>query len=123
MEGAKMPYAFILSEDMKSKARLYDLHCSKYVVAHKGMYDSIKKLIDDNMDFYESRAMRIYDVIDVPMTMEEILKAVIKSFNIRVNDIFRYYMMERMLRSYVDYLYDIDKLKLIIENGFLKYTK
>lgn len=123
MEGAKMPYAYILSEDMKSKAKLYDLHCSKYVVAHMGMYDNIKKLIDDNMDFYESRAMRIYEVIDKPMTMEEILKAVIKSFNIRVNDIFRYYMMERMLRSYVDYLYDIDKLKLIIENGFLKYSK
>lgn len=57
MEGAKMPYAYILSEDMKSKAKLYDLNCSKYVVAHKGIYDNIKKLIDDNMDFYESRAM------------------------------------------------------------------
>jgi glyoxylase-like metal-dependent hydrolase (beta-lactamase superfamily II) len=123
MEGAKMPYAYILSEDMKSKARLYDLHCSKYVVAHKGMYKDIKKLIDDNMDFYESRAMRIYEVIDGPMTMEEILKAVIKSFNIHVNNIYRYYMMERMLKSYVEYLYDIEKLKLIIENGFLKYTK
>lgn len=123
MEGAKMPYAYILSEDMQSKAKLHDLNCNKYVVAHKGMYESINKLIDDNMDFYESRAMRIYDVIDKPMTLEEILKAVIKSFNIRVNSIFRYYMMERMLRSYVDYLYDIDKLKLIIENGFLMYTK
>lgn len=123
MEGAKMPYAYILSEDMKSKAKLYDLNCSKYVVAHKGIYNNITKLIDDNIDFYESRAMRIYEVIDRPMTMEDIMKVSIKNFNIHVNNIYKYYFMERMLKSYVEYLYEIEKLKLIIENGFLKYTK
>ncbi|NMM64253.1 MBL fold metallo-hydrolase [Clostridium sp. P21] len=123
MEGAKMPYAYILSEDMKSKAKIYDLKCSKYIVAHKGMYDDIKKLIDDNIDFYESRAMRIYEVIDGTMTMEDIMKVVIKKFNIRIQDTYKYYFIERMLKSYVDYLYEIKKLKLIMENGFLKYTK
>lgn len=123
MDGAKMPYAYILSEDMKSKAKLYDLNCSKYVVAHKGIYDNIKKLIDDNIDFYESRAMRIYEVIDRPMTIEEIMKSIIKSFEIRVRDIYKYYVLEMMLRSYVEYLYETEKLNLIIENGLLKYTK
>lgn len=123
MEGAKMPYAYILSEDMKSKAKLYDLNCSKYVVAHKGIYDNIKKLIDDNMDFYESRAIRIYEVIDGPMTMEDIMKTVIKNFNIRVTNPYRYAFIQRMLTSYVEYLYEIEKLKLIMDNGFLKYTK
>ena len=123
MEGAKMPYAYILSEDMKSKAKIYDLNCSKYIVAHKGMYDDITKLIDDNIDFYESRAMKIYEVIDGAMTMEDIMKAVIKRFNIHVNSIYKYYFIERMLKSYVDYLYEIEKLNLIMENGFLKYTK
>ncbi|WP_234124963.1 MBL fold metallo-hydrolase [Clostridium hydrogenum] len=123
MRGSKMPYAYILSEDMKSKAKLYDLKCSKYVVAHKGMYNDITKLIDDNMDFYESKAMRIYELIDEPMTMEDIMKAVIKSFAIKVKDMHKYYVIERMLKSYVEYLYDIEKLKLIMENGFLKYTK
>lgn len=123
MEGAKMPYAYILSEDMKSKAKLHDLNCSKYVIAHKGIYNNITKLIDDNIDFYESRAMRIYEVIDEPMTMEDIMKAVIKKFNIYVNNIYRYYFIERMLKSYVEYLYDIEKLKLIMEDGFLKYIK
>lgn len=123
MAGAKMPYAYILSEDMKSKAKLYDLNCSKYVVAHKGIYKSITKLIDDNMDFYESRAEKIYEVIKGNMTMEDIMKAVIENFHIRINDVYRYYFIERMLKSYVEYLYEIEKLKLIMEDGFLKYTK
>ncbi|WPC39814.1 MBL fold metallo-hydrolase [Clostridium sp. JS66] len=123
MRGAKMPYAYILSEDMKSKAKLYDLNYSKYVVAHKGMYDNIKKLISDNIDFYESRAMRVYEVIDKAMTIEDIMKVVIKRFHININDVYKYYVIERMLKSYVDYLYEIEKLNLIMEDGFLKYIK
>lgn len=123
MEGAKMPYAYILSEDMKSKAKLYDLSCSKYVVAHKGIYDNITKLINDNIDFYESRAMRIYEAIDGTMTIEEIMKVIMKKFNINIKNIEKYYFMEKMLRSYVEYLYEIEKLNLIMENGFLKYRK
>jgi hydroxyacylglutathione hydrolase len=123
MKGAKMPYAFILKEDLKSKTKLFDLKCSKYVVAHKGMYDDITKLINDNIDFYKNRAERIYDAIDSVMTMEDIMKSVIKSFNIHVKTVDKYALIERMLRSYVEYLNETGRIELIMEDGFLKYTK
>ena len=123
MRGAKMPYAYILSEDLKSKLKLYDLKCSKYVVAHKGMYDDITKLITDNIDFYKNRAIRVYDVIDGAMTMEDILKAVIKKFNIHVNSRYKYTMIERMLGSYVEYLNETGMIVLNMDEGFLKYSK
>lgn len=123
MNGAKMPYAYILSEDMKSKAKLYDLNCSKYIVSHKGIYENIKKLIDDNIDFYENRSNAIYELITQPMTMEEILKVACHKFEINIYDIKKYNMMSMMLKSYVDYLYEIGKLKVIIDDGLLKYIK
>lgn len=122
MRGSKLPYASILSEDMKSKSKLYDLKCSRYVVAHKGIYDDITKLIDDNIDFYESRAMAIYGLIDRPMTFECIMKVVLENLNIKVGSIYKYYTVERMLKSYIEYLNDIEKIKLIMEDGFLKYS-
>ncbi|WP_138207632.1 MBL fold metallo-hydrolase [Haloimpatiens lingqiaonensis] len=123
MEGAKMPYAYILLEDLKSKIRLHGLKCSKYVVAHKGIYDDIIKLIIDNIKFYMGRARGVYSVIDGSMTMEDILKACIKKFDISVKTKYKYNLMERMLRSYVDYLCEIGVIKLEMENGFLKYSK
>ena len=123
MEGAKMPYAYILREDLKSKTKLYDLKCCKYVVAHKGMYNDITKLITDNINFYKNRAERVFDVVDGAMTMEDILKAVIESFNIHVNTRYRYTVIERMLRSYVEYLNEIGMIELNMDNGFLKYSK
>jgi hydroxyacylglutathione hydrolase len=123
MKGAKMPYAFILKEDLKSKTKLFDLKCSRYVIAHKGMYDDITKLINDNIDFYKNRAERIYEIIEGAMTMEDIMKSVIKSFNIHVKTVDKYALIERMLRSYVEYLDETGRIGLIMDNGFLKYTK
>ncbi|WP_410506265.1 MBL fold metallo-hydrolase [Haloimpatiens sp. FM7315] len=123
MVNAKMPYAYILLEDLKSKKKLYDLKCSKYVVAHKGMYDDITKLIEDNIYFYRGRARGVYSVIKGSMTMEDILKASIEKFKISVKTKFKYNFMERMLKSYVEYLNEIGIIKLNIEDGFLKYTR
>jgi glyoxylase-like metal-dependent hydrolase (beta-lactamase superfamily II) len=123
MEGAKIPYAYILREDLKSKLKLYSLKCSKYVVAHKGMYDDITKLIEDNIEFYKIRASKIYDLIDSAMTMEDILKAVIKNFGINVKSVYKYIVIERMLRSYVEYLNETGSIELNMDCGFLKYTK
>jgi len=123
MRGAKMPYAYILSEDLKSKIKLYDLKYSKYVVAHKGMYDDITELITDNINFYKGRALTIATVIEGAMTMEDILKAVIKKFNINVKNRYRYTMLDRMLMSYVEYLNETGILVLNMDKGFLKYSK
>lgn len=123
MAGAKMPYAYILKEDLKSKTKLYDLKCSKYVVAHKGIYDDITKLISDNINFYKNRAERVCNVIDGAMTLEEILKAVIKKFNIHINSRYRYTLIERMLKSYVEYLEETGEIELSMENQLFKYSK
>lgn len=123
MNGAKIPYAHILSEDMKSKAKLYDLKCSKYIVAHKGIYDDIKKLIDDNIDFYEHKALMIYNLVNKPMTMEEIMKSACIKFGINIYNITRYNMINMMLKSYIEYLYEIKKLKVVVKDGLLKYSK
>ena len=123
MKGAKMPYAYILSEDLKSKSKLYDLKCSKYVVAHKGMYDDVTELITDNINFYKNRATSVCELIEGAMTMEDIFKAVIKNFNIHVNSRYRYAVIERMLWSYVEYLNETGIIELNMDHGFLKYSK
>jgi glyoxylase-like metal-dependent hydrolase (beta-lactamase superfamily II) len=123
IEGAKMPYAFILSEDLKSKEKLYDLNCSKYVVAHKGIYDDITNLIEDNIEFFKSIAFRVYDVIEGNMIAEDIFKSVIDNFQISINNIYKYSVIERMTRSYLEYLNETGMIDTFVEDGYLKYKK
>lgn len=115
MEGAKMPYAYVLAEDLRSKEKLYNLKHSKYIVAHKGIYNDITKLITDNINFYKNRAMKIYDLIDNGMTMEEILRTVVKEFNIPIHSIHKHIVMKRILRSYIEYLRDIEAINFKLD--------
>ena len=123
MNGSKMPYAYMLTEDLKSKATLYDLKCCKYIVAHRGTYNEITGLITDNINFYKNRAKAIYTLIVGAMTMQDILKTVIENFNINIGNIYKYTLIERMLRSYVEYLNETGLIVLNMDNGFLKYSK
>ena len=123
MHGAKMPYAFLLAEDLKSKEKLYKLKCSQYVVAHKGIYDNITDLITDNINFYKLRAAVIGDLIAAPMTLEEIIQTVRKAFSIPIRDVYKYTLIERMLRSYIEYLSDTGIIKKAVNDGILRYYK
>ncbi|SFU81909.1 Glyoxylase, beta-lactamase superfamily II [Clostridium sp. DSM 8431] len=122
IEKFKIPYAYILGEDMKSKAELYYLNCSKYIVSHKGIYDNITKLIDENIDFYESRSMKIYELITKPMTFEEILKTAVEKFDISLGTSSKYNMTSRMLKPYIDYLCEIERLDISVEDGRFLYS-
>ncbi|OBR95905.1 MULTISPECIES: MBL fold metallo-hydrolase [Clostridium] len=125
MEQAKMPYSYSLTDDLKSKEKLYDLKCSKYIVAHKDIYDDITKLIKDNIKFYKDTANSIYDVMDRnrSMTMEEIFRSVTKDFNINLDNRVKYGLTETILVSYVRYLNEKGMLDLNMENGLYKYLK
>lgn len=123
MKGSKMPYANVLSEDLQSKAELRSLNCSRYIIAHKGIYDSIKRLIDENIEFYKYCAQRVSEIIDRPMTMEEITKAVINQLKISVNSVNKYMAIEKMLRSNIEYLQETGVIELKVHDGLLKYTK
>lgn len=122
MNGVKLPYAFILEEDLKSKKKLLTLECSKYVIAHKGIVDDITELIQDNITYYTSRAEKLLKLITKPMTMEDIMKVIVKEWHIKIQSTNKYIVVERMLRYYVEYLYETGKIDLIIEDGFLKYV-
>ena len=123
MNGAKMPYAFILREDIRSKESLYDLNYSKYIVAHRGIFDDIKELVSKNINFYKSRAVAVKNEIKGKMTLEEIMKATVDSFNIKIkpDNIFRFLVIERMVKSYIDYLVETDVAGILIEDGFAKF--
>jgi hydroxyacylglutathione hydrolase len=121
MKGAKLPYAFLLTEDLKSKEKLRDIRCDKYIVAHKGIYDTIDQLISDNIQFYQERAEKVLELMTEPMSFEEIMESILKAFSININSQYKFRVIERMIRSYIEYLHDVDRITIIIKDGFLKY--
>lgn len=123
IETAKIPFDFVLLEDLKSKDKLLSLDCGRYIVAHKGIYDDVTNLIADNIAFYIHRAEKTYELINGKMTMGEIVKEASKSFNVKISDIYKYDIISKMLRCHVDYLYETGRIRLVIDKGFRKYER
>lgn len=121
MSGTKLPYAYDLEEDLKSKVSLLNLHSKKYVIAHKGIVDNIDDLIEENIKYYKGRASTLLNLIIYPMTLEEILKVIVKEWNIKIQSVNKYIVVERMLRYYIEYLFETNQVEAIIDDGFLKY--
>lgn len=123
MRAAKMPYTFKLKEDLESKSKLFNLKASKYIVAHKNIYNDITELITDNIEFYKSRANRVYSVINGSITIEEIFNLVIKNYNININNKYKCKLIQRILNSYIEYLKEIGLVRTNIDNEIIKYSK
>ncbi len=121
MSGTKLPYAYDLEEDLKSKGSLLNLHSKKYVIAHKGIVDNIDNLVEENIKYYTGRASTLLNLITYPMTQEEILKVIVKEWNIKIQSVNKYIVVERMLRYYIEYLFETNQVEAIIDDGFLKY--
>ncbi len=123
MRGIKIPYAYVLKDDLESKKALHQLDSNTYIITHKGILYDIEALIEDNIKYYGGMAESVYEEITKPMTFEDILKRIIRKFNMEVMSVYKYKMAERMLKSYVEYLCDIKKVKTIIDNCFVKYVR
>lgn len=117
MSQSKMPYTFHLGNDLNSKRKLELLKCEKYILAHKLLTDDIRGLIGNNIAFFKSKSQKIYDLIEHPMTIEEIIKKVIDVFQIKVNSIDSYVYIDRTLRSFLDYLCETLRVEMILHNG------
>lgn len=123
MKGTKIPYAFVLKDDLESKKTLANLNSSKFIIAHKGIMDDIRELIEENINYYSSIAESVYEEIIEAMTFEDIMKCIIRKKKIEVKTVYKYKVTERMLKSYVEYLYETKRVDTIIDKGFVKYVK
>lgn len=123
LSTSKMPYAFILSKDLESKVKLYHLRHSFYILAHKGVYHDIRDLITDNIYYYKNKCEEILQLVQHPMSFEDILRSTSRHMDIRIDSVDKYMVVKRMLRSYVDYLRETEKLKMVIEDDTKKYVR
>jgi hydroxyacylglutathione hydrolase len=123
MQSAKLPYAHILSRDLESKKKLAELDCDRYILAHKKILCNIDTIIEENIKFYKYRASKVLDEITKCMTLEDILRKIVSQWNIVVNSVNKYIVIERMLRYYIEYLCETKAIYMTIDDGFLKYAR
>lgn len=123
MKEAKLPYSYNLLRDLSSKMSLYHVEASYHILAHKGVYPDIKDLITDNIYFYRNHGEYVLGKLEKPLSFEELLQVIVKDLRITVNSAPKYQVIERILRGYIRYLEETQKITSQVVDHLLKYQK
>ncbi len=121
LNDTKIVYIDDIAIDLETKEKLRLIKCNKYILAHKGIYDDINQVIDDNINYLENHMKLIIDIIKRPMTISEIFQEAFKILDIS-NNVSTYILAEKMLKPYIYYLIDNGVLKLEVIDNSLKYN-
>jgi glyoxylase-like metal-dependent hydrolase (beta-lactamase superfamily II) len=122
LHASKLPYAYHMSTYLRSVAKLRGLPCQKMIVAHSAILDSpYEDLIDENFQAVLLTLKRLGNIIDHPMTMDEIYVAVQEEMGIVVDTVSKALSYDRFLRPYLECMVDHDTHVLTLKNGVLAY--
>jgi hypothetical protein len=92
------------------------------IVAHGAIFDSpYEDLIDENFQAVLVTLKRLGDIVDHPMTMDEIYVAVQQNLGISVDSVNKALSFDRFLRPYLECMVDHDTHVLTLKNGVLAY--
>lgn len=118
LEGAMVPFAFDLADDLESKEIMAGLDCAAYIFCHNGVrYGSVAGLARANAHHIRRRLAACAALVTGPMTYSQFYGAVITAFDLPVGHPSRALHLERYIRPYLEYLVDTGVLELIDIQG------
>jgi len=122
---AKLPYNLSQSMAEASRAKLRQLNCDTYIMAHNGFCapEEFHKLLDLNDELVAHRTREILDMITHPMTASEIVQLVCEHFQLLSKRPRRTLRFERNTRFFIEYLVDQGKLDMFCKRGNTYYCR
>ncbi|TDT50397.1 MBL fold metallo-hydrolase [Fonticella tunisiensis] len=118
-----LPYLNDVGETIDTLIYLREVECEFFVPGHSDQFLSRKELlelIDLNLNNIDKYIMQIKELLDQPLTREELLENLIVLNDFAVNYT-QYHLYHSSLSAFLAYLFNSDKITYSIENGKVYY--
>lgn len=94
----------------------------KYILAHYGVYEDIHTVIEQNIRICTKEIKAVMQLVESGMTLDDMTAKVVEKYNIPLYKIKKARIVERVVRSHMEYLVEKQYLKLEIKNGLVVYS-
>ena len=125
MLQAKLPHELDHRTAEESRRKLKQLHCERYVMAHRGIcdFEDMQRLIQANQELMQCRTQEILELITHPMTFSEMNERVCTHYQLFTKVPRRALRFERNIRFFLEYLLDQGRVQTECRNGTVLYSK
>lgn len=122
LTAAKLPFHLIFRQAIQSMELLKEQPASLYLAAHRGVYEDLGGIIEDNIARIRDRAERIAALVDEPIHLSELNLRVCRAFGLHSPTKGAVDLYERNVRAYLEYLKDEGMVEPITRDGIFYYT-
>lgn len=122
---AKFPYALDVGMAIKSHQKIGKFGYSHYIMAHYGdiPFSELPALVAENRELFEKRCHKILDCLYRPKTIDRLTMDLCQIYELKTTNPKRIYFYQRTLRFYLDYLEDMEEIKMIMTHDGILYEK
>lgn len=122
LEKEKLIYMLDWKTGINTINALRGYSLSKYVLAHYGVYEDIHTVLEQNIRIYTKEMKAVMELVESGMTLDDMTAKVVEKYNIPLFKIKKARIVERVVRSHMEYLVEEQYLKLEIKNGLVVYS-
>ena len=123
IRNTRLHYSTGLEIDFESKAKIARMTCDKYIMAHNAIVDDIKETAQVNIDVTNAHLDAFEMLADEPLSPDELIRKYIIHSGANLQRWRSVRGMHYNAQAFLAYLVDVKRLKLIIDDGYLKYVR
>ncbi|MDW8799768.1 MBL fold metallo-hydrolase [Clostridium sp. A1-XYC3] len=125
LEKYSFPYLYNIDESINTLNRIKELDADYFVISHSSSIlnrEQIISLSDKNLENIKRYEKQILDLLDQPLTREDILENITILNDLSLN-FYQYHLNFAGVSAFIAYLYSKDLINYSIEDGKLYYYK
>ncbi|URZ07123.1 MBL fold metallo-hydrolase [Clostridium felsineum] len=120
-----LPYLYDVEKEEETLKGLKEIDADYFVISHSDKFfdkEELIEIVDDNLNNIESYKNQIMELLDQPLTREDILEnlAILNDLSMDFN---QYHINFSAVSAFVAYLYNKNLLQYSVEDGKLYYFK
>lgn len=125
LEKYSFPYLYDIDESINTLNMIKEIDAEYFVISHADNVlnkDEIIKLSDKNINNIDKFKIQILDLLDQPLTREDILENIVILNDLSLN-FYQYYLNFSGVSAFISHLYSKGLIDYSIEDGKLYYFK
>jgi glyoxylase-like metal-dependent hydrolase (beta-lactamase superfamily II) len=125
LDKYSFPYLFNIEQSIETLESLKTIDADYFVIAHADKVlnkDELLVLIDTNLENITTYTTQIYELLDQPLTKEDLLQNIIILNDLNLSK-FDYFLNLTSASAFLSYLYNNDNIDISLEDGKMYYYK